>query len=98
VASLGFLLQEWSSGWDIATQNGQYGCLEVMHRAWLGHWSGGLAACSGEMVAAHWVEVVAIEVSASGSSNVGLENLAAASETESGALVLALAAGSSGVA
>jgi hypothetical protein len=50
------------------------------------------------MVAAHWVEVVAIEASAFGSSGVGLENLAAASETESGALVLALAAGSSRVA
>jgi hypothetical protein len=108
VASLGFLLQEWSSGWEIVTQNGQsnhtrnklhqYGCLEVVHRAWLGHWSRGLAACSGEMVAAYWVEVVAVEAFTSGSSDVGLENLAAASETESGALVLALAAGSSGVA
>jgi hypothetical protein len=65
---------------------------------WLGHWSGGLATCSGEMVAARWVEVVAIEASASGSSDVGLENLAVASETESEALVLALVAGSSGVA
>jgi hypothetical protein len=65
---------------------------------WLGHWGGDLAACSGEMVAAHWVEVVAVEASASGSSDVGLESSAAASETESGALVLALAAGSSGVA
>jgi hypothetical protein len=64
----------------------------------VGALSGGLAACSGEMVAAHWVEVVAVEASASGSSDVGLENLAAASETESGALVLALAAGSSRVA
>jgi hypothetical protein len=50
------------------------------------------------MVAAHWVEVVAVEASASGSSDVGLESLAAALEIESGALVLALAAGSSGVA
>jgi hypothetical protein len=50
------------------------------------------------MVAARWVEVVAIEASASGSSDVGLENLAAASETESGALILALVASSSGVA
>jgi hypothetical protein len=49
-------------------------------------------------VATHWVEVVAVEASTSGSSDVGLENLAAASKTESGALVLALAAGSSGVA
>jgi hypothetical protein len=64
----------------------------------LGHWSGGLAACSSEMVAAHWVEVVAVEASASGSSDVGLENLASVSETESGALVLASAADSSGVA
>jgi hypothetical protein len=69
-----------------------------MHRALLGHWSGGLAACSSEMVAAHWVEVVAVEASASGSSDVGLESSAAASEIESGALVLALAAGSFGVA
>jgi hypothetical protein len=69
-----------------------------VHRAWLGHWGGGLAACSGEMVAAHWVEVVAVEISASGSSDIGHESLAAASKTESGALVLALAAGSSGVA
>jgi hypothetical protein len=66
--------------------------------AWLGHWSGGLATCSGEMVAACWVEVVAVEASASGSSDVGLESSAATSETESGVLVLALAAGSSGVA
>jgi hypothetical protein len=50
------------------------------------------------MVAAHWVEVVAVEASASGSSDVGLENLATALETKSGALVLALAVGSSGVA
>jgi hypothetical protein len=69
-----------------------------MHHAWLGHWSGGLAACSGETVAAHWVEVVAVEASASRSSDVGHENSVAASETESGALVLALAAGLSGVA
>ncbi len=65
---------------------------------WLGHWSGGLAACSGEMVAARWVEVVAVEASASGSSDVGLESSAAAPKTESKALVLALAAGSSRVA
>jgi hypothetical protein len=70
----------------------------VVHRAWLGHWSGGLAACSGEMVAAHWVEVVTVDASASESSDVGLENLASVSETKSGALVLASAAGSSGVA
>ena len=69
-----------------------------MHLAWLGHWSGGLAACSGEVVAVRWVEVVAAEASASGSSDVGLENLAAASATESGTSALALAAGSSEVA
>jgi hypothetical protein len=69
-----------------------------VHLAWLGHWSGGLAACSGEMVATHWVEVVAVEASTSGSSDVGLESSAAASEIESEALALASAAGSSGVA
>jgi hypothetical protein len=68
-----------------------------MHCAWLGHWSGGLA-CSGELVAACWVEVVAVQASASGSSDVGLESLAAALETESEALVLASVAGSSEVA
>jgi hypothetical protein len=65
---------------------------------WLGHWSGGLAACSGEMVAARWVEVVAVEASVSGSSDVGLESSVVVSETESGALVLASVTGSSGVA
>jgi hypothetical protein len=69
-----------------------------VHHAWLGHWSRGLATCSGKMVAAHWVEVVAVEASASGSLDVGLESSAAVSETESGALVLASAAGSFGVA
>jgi hypothetical protein len=70
----------------------------VVHCAWLGYWSEGLAACSGEMVTACWVELVAVETSASGSSDVGLESSAAASETESEALVLASVAGSSGVA
>jgi hypothetical protein len=42
--------------------------------------------------------VVAVEASASGSSDVGLESLAAVSEIESGALVRAFSAGSSGVA
>jgi hypothetical protein len=50
------------------------------------------------MVATRWVEVVAVEASASGSSDIGLESSAAASETESRALVLASVAGSSGVA
>ncbi len=50
------------------------------------------------MVAARWVKLVAAEAFASGSSDVGLESSAAASGTESGAFVLALAAGSSVVA
>jgi hypothetical protein len=50
------------------------------------------------MIAARWVEVVAVEASASGSSDVGLESSVAVSETESGALVLALVARSSRVA
>jgi hypothetical protein len=58
----------------------------------------GLAACSDEMVAVRWVEVVAVEASTSGSSDVGLESSDAASETESEALILASVAGSSGVA
>jgi hypothetical protein len=50
------------------------------------------------MVAARWVEVVAIEASASRRSDVGLESSVATSETESEALVLASVAGSSRVA
>jgi hypothetical protein len=50
------------------------------------------------MVAAHWVKVVAVEASASGSSDVGLESSAAASKIESEALVLVSVAGSFGVA
>jgi hypothetical protein len=50
------------------------------------------------MVAARGVEVVVVEASASRNSDVGLEGLASMSETESEALVLASAAGSSGVA
>jgi hypothetical protein len=50
------------------------------------------------MVVAHWVKVIAVEASASGSSDIGLEDSASMSETESGALVLTSAAGSSGVA
>jgi hypothetical protein len=49
------------------------------------------------MVVAHWVEVVAIEASASGSSDVGLDSSVAASETEGATLALASVAGSSGV-
>jgi hypothetical protein len=50
------------------------------------------------MVATHWVEVVVVEASTSGSSDVGLESSAAASEIESETLVPASVAGSSGVA
>jgi hypothetical protein len=50
------------------------------------------------MIAARWVEVVAAEAFASRSSDVGLESSAAASETESGALILASVTDSSGVA
>jgi hypothetical protein len=58
----------------------------------------GLAACSGKMVAAHWVEVVAVEAPASGSLDVGLGSSVTESETEGVTPVLASAAGSSGVA
>jgi hypothetical protein len=47
------------------------------------------------MVAARWVEVVAIEASASGSSDAVLEGSVAVPETEGAALALASAAGSS---
>jgi hypothetical protein len=50
------------------------------------------------MVAIHWVKVVAVEASASGSSDIGLESSVAVSKTESEALVQASAAGLSGVA
>jgi hypothetical protein len=50
------------------------------------------------MVAARWVEVVAVEASAFESSDVGLESLVATSETGGAALALASVAGSSGVA
>jgi hypothetical protein len=49
------------------------------------------------MVAARWVEVVASEASASGSSDVGLESSVAASETKGVTLALASVSGSSGV-
>jgi hypothetical protein len=45
----------------------------------LEHWGGGLAACSGGMVAAHWVEVLADEASASGSFRIVPRSLVAAS-------------------
>jgi hypothetical protein len=49
------------------------------------------------MVAARWIDVVAIEASASGSSDIGLESSVAALETEGATLALASVAGSSGV-
>jgi hypothetical protein len=49
------------------------------------------------MIAAHWVKVVAIEASASGSSDVGLESSVATSEIEGVTRALASVAGSSGV-
>jgi hypothetical protein len=49
------------------------------------------------MVATHWVEVVAVEASASGGSGVALESSVAALETEGATLALASVAGSSGV-
>jgi hypothetical protein len=49
------------------------------------------------MVAARCVEVVAVEASASGSSDVGLESLVAASETKGVTFALASVASSSGV-
>jgi hypothetical protein len=49
------------------------------------------------MIDACWVEVVAIEVSTSGSSDVGLQSSVAASETKGAALALASVTGSSGV-
>jgi hypothetical protein len=49
------------------------------------------------MVATCWVEVAAVEASASRSSDVELENSVAAPETDGAALVLASVAGSSGV-
>jgi hypothetical protein len=50
------------------------------------------------MVAARWVKVVAIEASASRSSDVGLASSVAASKTEGTTLALASVVGSSGVA
>jgi hypothetical protein len=47
------------------------------------------------MVAARWVEVVAVEASASERSDVGLESSVAVSGTEGAALALASVVGSS---
>jgi hypothetical protein len=42
----------------------------------------GLDVCSGEMVAAHWVEEPMVEASTSGSSDVALESSVAVSRME----------------
>jgi hypothetical protein len=47
------------------------------------------------MVAARWVELVAVEASASGGSSVVLESLVTASKTEGAAPALVSTAGSS---
>jgi hypothetical protein len=65
-----------------------------VHYARLEHWGRGLTACSGETVAAHWVEMVATEASASRCSGVELESLVVVSETKGPTLALASAAGS----
>jgi hypothetical protein len=46
----------------------------------LEHWDEGLAACSDDIVAAHWVKVLAAEASAYGSLGVVLECLVTTSE------------------
>jgi hypothetical protein len=89
VALLDFLLQELQVWLGTAMQNGQsnhnwnkfhhYSFLELVQSVRLEHWGEGLAACSDETVAAHWVKVLAAEASASGSSSIVLENSVAAS-------------------
>jgi hypothetical protein len=69
-----------------------------VHSARLDHLGRGLAVCSGETVAAHWVEVLATEASASGSSGVVLESSIAVSGTEGMTLALASVPGASVVA
>jgi hypothetical protein len=53
-----------------------------VHSARLERWGEGLVTCSSEMVVVHWVEVLAIEASASGSSSIVLGSLFAASRME----------------
>jgi hypothetical protein len=55
---------------------------------------GGLTTCSGETVAAHWVEVLAAETSASGSSGIVLESSVVVPGTKGATLTLAFAVGS----
>jgi hypothetical protein len=66
-----------------------------VHSARLEHYGRGLAACSSETVAAHWVEVLAAETSAFGSPGIVLESLVAVPGTEGVTLALASAVGSS---
>jgi hypothetical protein len=66
-----------------------------VHSTRLEHYGGGLAACFGEAVAAHWVMVLAIEASAFGSSGVVLESSVVVPETEGATLALASTADSS---
>jgi hypothetical protein len=66
-----------------------------VHSARLDHYGGGLAACSGETVAAHWVEVLAAEASTSGSLDIVLESLVTLPGTKGATLALAYAVGSS---
>jgi hypothetical protein len=58
----------------------------------------GLAACSSETIAAHWVEVLAAETSAFGRSTVVLESSVTVSGTQGATLALAFVADSSVVA
>jgi hypothetical protein len=77
VALLDFLLQELLAWSGAAMQNDQanhtrnrlhhYGFLELVHSVRLEPWGRGPARCSGEIVVVHWVVVLVVEASASGS-------------------------------
>jgi hypothetical protein len=45
----------------------------MVHSTRLERWGGGPVACSGEMVVVHWVEMLAVEASTSGSLGTMLE-------------------------
>jgi hypothetical protein len=53
-----------------------------VHSARLEHWDRGLTACSGEVVAVHWVEVLVAEASAFGSLGIAPRNPVATSGME----------------
>jgi hypothetical protein len=55
-----------------------YGFPELVHSMRLEHLDQGLAICSGKMVAAHWVDELVAEASASGSSDTSPESLVVA--------------------